>query len=208
MRTRTAAVLCALVFSWLAYSPATAGTAAAAGPRAVVEQAVVEVLAVLGDASLQRSQRLRRIEEVAYAHFDFATMSKLVLARSWRRFSPDQQVEFIAEFKGLLSRRYGSRLDRYSEEGVDITGEKQEARGDVTVLTEVVGGGFEGATINYRMRKTAESWKAIDVVVEGVSLVSSYRTQFRDLLGDGSPALVLERMREKNAAPPDEDEED
>ncbi len=174
----------------------------------MVDQAVAQVLAILRNASLDRSERMRRIEEVAYSHFDFTTMSKLVLARNWRRFSAEQQEGFIVEFKGLLSRRYGTRLDRFSDEGVEVTGEREESRGDVSVLTEVTSGGFEGATINYRMRKRGDTWKAIDVVVEGVSLVSSYRTQFRDLLGDESPAQLLERMREKNATPPDDEEKD
>lgn len=185
-----------------------ANAEADAGPRAVVEQAVSEVLAILADRSLAREQRLKKIEAVAYSHFDFTTMSKLVLARNWRRFSPEQQEEFIVEFKRLLSRRYGTRLDRYSDEGVEVNGEKPESRGDVTVLTEVVGGSFEGATINYRMRQMGGTWKAIDVVVEGVSLVSSYRTQFRDLLGNGSTASLLERMREKNAQPYQSEDED
>lgn len=178
------------------------------GPRAVVDQAIEQVLKVLKTPELGRPERIRRIEEIAYSHFDFTTMSKLVLARNWRRFSPEEQTQFIVEFKRLLSRRYGSRLDRYSDEGVVISGEKSEPRGDVTVLTEVEGGDFEGVTINYRMRKMDDTWKAIDVVVEGVSLVSSYRTQFRDLLSEEPPSGVLERMREKNSRPLEEDEED
>ncbi|MFP8875146.1 MAG: ABC transporter substrate-binding protein, partial [Myxococcota bacterium] len=180
--------VCLVTAGFLVLLPGSALAVDVAGPRAVVDQAVAQVLEVLGNAALERPERTRRIEGIAYSHFDFTTMSKLVLARSWRRFSAEQQENFIVEFKHLLSRRYGTRLDRYSDEGVEVTGERPESRGDVSVLTEVTSGGFEGATINYRMRKRGDTWKAIDVVIEGVSLVSSYRTQFRDLLGDESPA--------------------
>ena len=176
---------------------ATASDAAAA--RGVVSEAMSQVLAALSNKGLSDDQRLRRIEEVAYANFDFETMSKLVLARNWKKFSKEERQQFVVEFRNLLARSYGSRLKRYSDEGVEVVGSRTEPRGDVTVQTQIVGGGFDGATVDYRMRQRGNGWKAIDVVVEGVSLVSSYRSQFREALSGGSPQKLLERMREKNA---------
>lgn len=170
-----------------------------ADARAVVSQAMDHVLVALSDKNLSDDQRLRRIEQVAYANFDFETMSKLVLARNWKKFSKDERRQFVAEFKDLLARSYGGRLKRYSDEGVEIVGTRAEPRGDMTVQTQVVGGDFDGATVDYRMRKRGQQWKAIDIVVEGVSLVSSYRSQFREVLSGSSPEKLLERMREKNA---------
>lgn len=170
-----------------------------AGARRVVSQAMSQVLTALSDKNLSDEQRLRRIEEVAYANFDFETMSKLVLARNWKKFSKEERRQFVVEFRNLLARSYGSRLKRYSDEGVEVVGSRAEPRGDVTVQTQIVGGGFDGATVDYRMRKRGSQWKAIDVVVEGVSLVSSYRSQFRKVLSGSSPQKLLQRMREKNA---------
>ncbi|MED5262672.1 MAG: ABC transporter substrate-binding protein [Myxococcota bacterium] len=170
-----------------------------AAARQVVAGVMDQVLAALSDGKLSEDQRLHQIEAVAYANFDFETMAKLVLARNWKTFSKEERVRFVAEFKNLLARTYGSRLQRYSDEGVEVVGARGELRGDVTVQTRIVGGNFDGATVDYRMRERKAVWKAIDAVVEGVSLVSAYRTQFREVLSGGSPAELLERMSEKNS---------
>jgi phospholipid transport system substrate-binding protein len=200
---RAAALALALVAAPAAHAADAAGDGEA---RAVVRRALDEALAILKQTSLPAGQRLAGVEEVAREHFDFEAMSKLVLARNWKRFSPEQQRDFVAEFQTLLSRRYGRRLERYADVRVEIVGERAEARGDVTVRTVVVGGRFGGARIDYRMRPRDDRWRAIDVVIEGVSLVGSYRSQFADLLGSRTPDALLALLRERNAAPAAEDE--
>jgi phospholipid transport system substrate-binding protein len=180
----------------------SAGSATAeVAVRDHVEKTLHEVLAVLGDRSLDVATRKARIEEIAFTQFDFNTMSRLVLARNWKRFSEQQQDDFITEFKVLLSRSYGNRLDRFGDESIEVTGEQAEPRGDVTVRTRIAGGEFDGAQIDYRMRKANEHWRAIDVVIEGVSLVSNYRAQFGEVVSKKGPAGLLGQMRKKNAAP-------
>lgn len=169
-------------------------------PLAVVSQTIESIVDILSDTTLGKQQRMQSIQQIAYAHFDFETMSKLVLARDWKRLSDDQKVEFIQQFKLLLSRSYGGRLDRWGDEKIEVLGERQEPRGDVTVKTRILGGGFDGATIDYRLRESKSGqWKAIDVVAEGVSLVSSYRSQFREAMAGGGPEALLKRMAQKNA---------
>jgi phospholipid transport system substrate-binding protein len=181
---------------------ALAGPAGAAesGARAVIETTVDAVLAILQDQSLSKEQRRQGIEEIAYARFDMHTMSRLVLARSWQKFTEPQREEYIREFKRYLANSYGDRIDRYDQQQVAILGERQEPRGDVTVLTKIVGGEFENALVDYRMRQNAGEWKVIDVTVEGISLVSNYRDQFKEVLSRGGPEELLTRLREKNAS--------
>ena len=191
--------LAAMVAPRLAASVPEAEAPVTSAPRAAVSQTIDDVLAVLADSTLDPSRRRQRIEDIAYAHFDFKTMSKLVLARGWRLFSSDQMTAFTHEFKVLLSRSYGGRLDRWGDERVEMVGEEVVSRGHVVVKTRIVGGNFDGATIDYRLRKlTSGEWKAIDVVVEGVSLVSTYRSQFRDLIEGGGPDDLLRQMKKKN----------
>ena len=190
----------ALALTLAAPSPA-AEAADLTEVRQIVRQALDEVLAVLAQRALSEAERLARVEAIAYGHFDFSAMSRLVMGRNWKRLSQDQQATFMTEFKVLLSRNYGRRLDRYGDEKVDIVGARSEPRGDATVLTKIVGGQFDNFEINYRMRPREGTWKGIDVVIEGVSLVSSYRDQFKDIMGRGGPERLLERMREKNAEP-------
>ena len=76
--------------------------------------------AVLRDSALSTEQKRVRLEDLALKHFDFAAMSRLVLARNWKRFSKPQQLEFVEEFKDFLSHSYADRIDRYSEEEIEV----------------------------------------------------------------------------------------
>jgi len=169
------------------------------GPTAVIERTADEVIAILRDEGLSRDQRKERIETIAYERFDFTTMSRLVLARNWRRLSPEQQEEFEREFKEYLALSYGDRIDRYEQERVEIVGQRQEPRGDVTVKTRIVGGEYEGADVDYRLRERGGQWRVIDVIIEGISLVSNYRDQFQEVMARGGPEHLLDALREKNA---------
>jgi phospholipid transport system substrate-binding protein len=182
--------------------PDAAAQSAVSAPRAMVQETVDAVLVVLQDKSLSTEQKRSRIEQIAYQRFDFTTLSKLVLARNWPRFSKTQQAQFVEEFKRYLAVNYGNRIERYDQQKVEIVGERKEPRGDVTIQSVVRGAEFEGATIDYRLRQTEGRWLVIDVIVEGISLVSNFRDQFKEVLARGGPEELLKALREKNAAGP------
>jgi phospholipid transport system substrate-binding protein len=167
-------------------------------PVVIVRQTVDQILAVLANKDHSVDQRVRQIEEIAYDRFDFATISRLALARRWKGFSPEQREEFVEQYKIQLSRRYGTRITRYEQEKVEILGSRIEPGGDVTVRTRIEGGSADGIEVNYRLRKKDGPWLVIDVIIEGVSLVSSDRSQFAEILGRGGPSELLKQMREKN----------
>jgi phospholipid transport system substrate-binding protein len=175
-----------------------------AAPTDLISETVARVIAVLNQKGLESLERRERIELIAFDVFDFATMGKLVLARGWKKFDAEQQVQFIDEFKLHLSRNYGSRLDRYQQTDVEVFDSRVEPRNDVTVRSKVIGGQFDGIEMNYRLRMNDDRWRVIDVVIEGVSLVANFRSQFKEVVSKGGPDLLLEQMREKNAAPRDD----
>ena len=177
------------------------GAPAAAEPSpayAMMERTVAEVLAILKDPSGTPETRRDALEQIAYDRFNFRRMSKLVLHRNWKRFSEEQQGEFVDEFTKYLADDYGSRIERYSQEEVAILGEQAEPRGDVTVKTKIVGGENDGALVDYRLRDEGGDWKIIDVVIEGISMVANFRDQFRDAMGKGTPEDLLQKLRDKN----------
>ena len=178
------------------------------GPREVVETIVDQVLETLSDESLDQKARRGRIEAIAFDAFDFTTMSKLTLARNWKKLDTDQKRRFVRDFKSHLSRIYGSRLDRYRQEDVEFMGTREEPRGDVTVKTKIVGGQFDGIEMNYRMRHRKERWRAIDVVIEGVSLIANFRSQFAEVISNGGIEQLLEDLRSKNFDAPGLDDND
>ena len=178
---------------------APAFAAPADDARAAMEKTVSDVLVILGDKSLSLQTKRDRIQAIAYERFDFETMSKLVLKRDWKKFDAAQQQEFVKEFREHLSARYGENLGRYENEKVEVTSHHAETNNDVSVKTVIRGGKFDGTPVDYRLRNASE-WRVIDVVIENVSLVSSFRTQFADVLAKGGPAGVLAKLKERNAA--------
>jgi phospholipid transport system substrate-binding protein len=173
---------------------------AQAAPRDVVVGTTDGVIAVLKDSAADNDSKRRRIEEIVYANVDFDTLSRLVLARNWRRLSAEQQREFQQEFKRHLSVTYSRNIDNYRNEGVKVVGEREEARGDYTVLTRVVrgDGSANDILVDYRLRQRDGEWKIIDVIVERVSLVANFRSQFQDIIAGGSPEKLIALLREKN----------
>jgi len=167
-------------------------------PRQLIDDAASKIVTILGRKGQSSDVRVAEIEEIAYELFDFTTMSKLVLARNWRKLDTEKRAEFVREFKRNLSRTYGTRLDRYDQEDIEIFGTQIEPRDDVSVKTRIVGGQFDGAVISYRLRERRERWRIIDVVIEGISLVSNYRSQFSEILNNGTIDDLMVKMRDKN----------
>lgn len=166
--------------------------------RSYVRETVDEVLVVLAKKDLDQEARISELEKIAYSRFHFPTVARLVLARNYKRFSEAQKKEFEIQFKDYLSRSYGRRLDRYEQEQVEITGARVEPRGDVTVTTRIVGGQADGIEMDYRLRDRDGDWMIIDVVIEGVSLVSNFRSQFKEIINRDGPEGLLAKLRDKN----------
>ena len=200
-RVFTRGLLSALVVQ-LAFVPLTIAAdgedALVAEPTKIIDEAAQKIVAVLARTEEPAEVRIGEIEEIAYEIFDFTTMSKLVLARNWRKLDKEKRAEFVREFRTHLSRTYGTRLDNFSDIGVDVYGAQIEVRNDVTVKSRVVGGQFDGSELAYRMRNRKEEWKIIDVVIEGVSLVSNYRSQFATVLNGGTIDDLITKLKDKN----------
>jgi phospholipid transport system substrate-binding protein len=182
----------------VAPAKAQANAALTEAPRKLIDETAVKIVAILAKKNESAEKRVGEIEAIAYELFDFTTMSKLVLARNWRKLTNEQRATFVQDFKRHLSHTYGTRLDRYDQERVDVYGAQVEQKDDVTVKTRIVGGQFDGAEISYRLRKQADRWRIIDVVIEGVSLVSNYRSQFQEVLNTGTIDDLLAKLRDKN----------
>jgi phospholipid transport system substrate-binding protein len=172
---------------------------AADGPRDVVKKTANDVVAVLADKSLSESDKRTRIETIVYAQIDFDTLSKLVLARHWVQLTPQQQDQFRHEFRQHLSITYGRNLDSYKNERVLITGDRKEQRDDWTVHTKIVRGGPDDIVVDYRLRNRENLWRIIDVIVEGVSLVANFRSQFQEIMANGGITKLIKLLQEKNA---------
>ncbi len=178
-------------------SPVRAADPTVEAARSMVRVTIDLVLAELASKGVEDDVKIKSLEKIVFDKFNFKTMSRLVLARNFKKFSKDQQREFEAHFKVYLSRSYGTRLLRYANEKVEFGDARLEPRGDVTVMTAIVGGKADGIEMNYRVRERNDSWKVIDVVIEGISLVSNFRTQFKEIVNREGPDGLLTRLRDK-----------
>jgi phospholipid transport system substrate-binding protein len=147
-------------------------------------------------ASMEKSpaQVYQLVEKIVLPRFDFQRMSKLVLGKNWQSATPEQQNRFIAAFRDLLVRTYAAALAKAAETGVDVTYEPVRAEADakwVTVKTKVKQADQNFAVDYSVYPQTASDWKIFDVVVEGVSLVTNYRTEFAsDVSSIGMDGLI------------------
>jgi phospholipid transport system substrate-binding protein len=164
-----------------------------------VETNVNAVLNVLRDPALKddsaKEIKEKKLWSIADTMFDYPVLSKRTLGKNWERLDPKQQEEFTDLFSTHVGNVYMDRILAYSNEKVVFDKEKtQEDR--ALVNTRVMGQSKE-IPVDYRMVFKDGGWKVYDVVIEGVSLVENYRSQFKEILKDKSPEYLLETLREK-----------
>ncbi|TFH23345.1 MAG: ABC transporter substrate-binding protein [Myxococcales bacterium] len=178
----------------------SAAFASPSEPERFVRELTDKALAILQDNSLASETKAQRLDNELGDCCDFATTAKLVLARNWKEFNPDQQHEFVGLFRTYLVATYRKNIDTYSGEVVEIVGGREENRGDYTVKTRFVKSGQNEVLVDYRLRKgSTDRWLIIDIIPEGISLVSNLRSQFQEIFSKDGVKGVLGTMRKKIA---------
>lgn len=174
--------------------------AASQTPEQFVEETSNKVLGILRDKGLDHDAKIAKLEVMLEQRSDFPTISKLVLAAHYRTFSDAQKKEFETLLHRYLTTTYGKQIDQYANETVSVIGGRPEARGDYTVQTKIKRSNGQDLMVDYRLRQSGSDWRLIDVIGEGISLVSNLRSQFGEILTAGGPEKLLKVLREKNAA--------
>jgi phospholipid transport system substrate-binding protein len=177
------------------------GGAVEAGiPTDQLRGATDRVLKVLQDPELKqpakKDARRQQIRAVADEIFDWQETGKRALARHWQGRSPTERQEFSALFADLVERSYISKIERYSGERIVYAGETVEGE-QATVRTKLITKSNTEIPIDYRMQKEGDRWRAYDVVIEGVSLVSNYRTQFNRIIQQSGYGELVNKLKAK-----------
>ena len=175
-------------------------------PLSLLKQTAEQVIAVLNEKhdilARDPAQLYQLVETELLQHFDFPRMSRLALGRFWRSATPDQRQRFVQEFRDLLVRTYAGALLEYHNERIlygPVRGDPQA--GDVTVHTEVERPGSVAVPIDYRMHRDDGDWKVYDVMVDGVSLVTNYRSSFGAQIQRFGIERLIEELGERNREP-------
>ena len=172
----------------------------AATPKETVETGVNKVLKTLGDPAFKakpKDQQIATIGAEIDHVFDFKELSRRTLGKQWKKMSAGQRTEFVELFKELLQGVYADRLLAYSDQKVIFDKEIILKKGRAEVQSYLQTSDGKKIPLFYRLTDKSGSWKVYDVIIEGVSMVKNYRTQFRQILAKDSPDKLLEILRDK-----------
>ncbi len=200
--------ICTIILMLLLVAPPVFAAAQHSSPGKAAQNAAVQtvkdhlnkVIAVLSDPSLTgeagKQTKIEKISDISDHLFDFRELSKRSLGIYWRRFTPQQRTEFVTLYKKLLRKTYADRIVSYNNQKIVYGSEYPLTSKTVEVRTavELKSG---NVAINYRLINEDGQWRVYDVVIEGVSLISNYRAQFRDILANNTPEGLLDILKKK-----------
>jgi len=164
--------------------------------RATVDKALTIVTRPNQRSKAQLDEQRAKLIEAIYPRFDFPAMAKRSLGPNWARRTPEEQREFVEIFAALMGRAYADNIESYISQSVLYTRESEE-RDFAQVDTRIVGNNKAPFTINYKLHRVDQEWKVYDLVIEDISVVNNYRSQFDRIIARSSFAELVRTMKEK-----------
>jgi phospholipid transport system substrate-binding protein len=177
--------------------------APAGDPLEQIRQTVEAVLAVLRDPALQGPEhataRRAKLRQAVFQRFSFTEMARRDLGPHWRQRTPAERQEFVTLFSDLLEGAYIDKIERYTgEQHVQYTKETIDKDGYAQVDTDIVSKHGLHVEVDYRLLQRDGTWQVYDVVIDGVSLVNNYRTQFNTIIIRESYGALVKRLKLKH----------
>lgn len=179
-------------------------TGVAGEPSEQLRRHIDRALEILKDPGLKgearAGERRAALRKIAEDIFDLRETAKRALGRHWQARIPAERDEFVRLFTDVLEAAYMARIEQYSGQGIQFTGESIEGE-HATVQTRIPTERAE-IPVAYRMQRVDGRWRVYDVVIEGVSLIANYRTQFHRIIESASYRELVERLRARPTAEP------
>ena len=164
--------------------------------RATVDKVLTIVRSPNPKSKVQLDEQRAKLIEVIYPRFDFPEMAKRSLGPNWPRRTPEEQQEFVKVFAALMGRSYADNIESYTTQNVLYTRESED-QNYAQVDTKIVGDNQPSLTINYKLHRVDQEWKVYDLVIEDISVVNNYRSQFDRVIARSSFAELVRTMKEK-----------
>ncbi|HVJ12114.1 MAG TPA: ABC transporter substrate-binding protein [Burkholderiales bacterium] len=174
------------------------------GPEALVKKITAEVMdAIKSDKQLaagDKQKALKLAEEKILPHVDFDEATRLAVGRAWKEATPEQKKKLVQEFRNMLVRTYSNAISAYEGQQMKVMPVRMKpADTEATVHNQFVRPGApKPVLVDYSMRKTEQGWKIYDIVVEGVSLVLTYRSEFDAIAKQDGIDGLIKRLAQKN----------
>lgn len=173
--------------------------AVAGAPTDAIKGVIDQVIDILNDPALkspaQKERRRQLVKQNIDRRFDYEEMAKRCLGASWRTLNAGQRAEFVPLFGELLEASYSDKILKYSGEKVSFVGERLD--GEYAEVQTLLQRRNDKIPMNYRLLQHNGGWMVYDIVIEGVSLVSNYRSQFGHVISESSYAELVRRLRTK-----------
>jgi phospholipid transport system substrate-binding protein len=170
-------------------------------PTDQVRQTADRVLSVLQDSRLKsadkQKERRDQIRQIVASRFDFAEMAKRSLGSNWQKVNNDEQRQFVELFTELLEKSYADQIESYDGEKI-VYGRENVSQDQADVDTKILTKKGEQISVNYRLRSAGNDWKVYDVVIENISLVNNFRSQFNRILANASFVELLKKLQSKS----------
>ncbi|MDZ4141653.1 MAG: ABC transporter substrate-binding protein [Methylotenera sp.] len=172
-------------------------------PDMLVKQTADDVLTIIkNDKEIQSGNQQKLyalVEEKILPNFDFDRVSRMVLGKNWRSATPEQQAIFKKEFRSLLLRTYSAALGKYKNQVIEYKPMHAEPDAkNVSVKTQILQSGGQPVGVDYSLVKGADGWKVYDIVIEDVSLVTNYRSQFSSEIRQNGLDSLNTKLADKN----------
>ena len=179
--------------------------AQALAPEQLVQKITDDVLAaVKSDKALAAGDKQKAVkvaEEKVLPYIDFEYATRLAVGRSWRQASPEQKTRLVTEFRNMLVRTYSNSIQAYEGQTLKVLpsrGKGDNSADEATVRTQFVRAGGQPLPIDFQMHKGGNGWKVYDIVVEGVSLVLTYRSEFDSIVKQQGIDGLIQALAKKN----------
>ena len=163
---------------------ATASNQNLSGPAAFVNTMAQKVVAFLADKSLSEQQKRANFRTLLFADFDMDTIGRFALGASWNSATPAQRASYMSAFKEMIAQVYSQRFESYNGQKFQIRGTHAEGN-DTIVSSSIVPVGSPEVAVDWRVRNKGGHYKVVDVIVEGVSMAVTQRSDFASVIQSG-----------------------
>ena len=174
-----------------------------AGPEELVKKITDDVMAAIKSdkdlAAGDRQKAVKLAEAKILPHVDFEEATRLAVGRGWSQASPEQKKRLVSEFRNMLVRTYSNAISAYEGQTMKVLPSRvKPGESDATVRNQFIRPGGKPVLIDYSMKKGDKGWKIYDIVVEGVSLVLTYRSEFDAIVKQDGVDGLVKRLAQKN----------
>jgi len=164
-------------------------------PTDDVRSSVDSILEILKNEQLDKEGKRTQMSALINKRFDFRAMSQRTLATNWKKTTDEEKQQFVALFSQLIENSYIGKIESYTNEKVDYPGEKVKGRKAIVETLIITSSG--DVPVNYKVYQKGDQWLVYDVVIEGVSLISNYRSSYQEIVKKEGFDGLLTKMQEK-----------